>query len=182
MRAITHLIASSVEGLKPENVVVVDVNGNMLASGQMDSSSGTAGQVDSHRAAELAMAGELQKKVQDILDKALGHSRSVVKANVVMDWTERATTQESYDPNSATIRSSQVITETMLTSGEGLGGIPGAMTNLPEVTGVITTGGQLSQYARNDKTLITRSPRPRPRKLKRQARCSASRSRCWWTV
>ncbi len=33
VRAITHLVASSVEGLKPENVVVVDTEGNMLADG-----------------------------------------------------------------------------------------------------------------------------------------------------
>ena len=33
VRAITHLVASSVEGLKPENIVVVDSLGNLLASG-----------------------------------------------------------------------------------------------------------------------------------------------------
>ncbi len=33
VRAVTHLVASSVEGLQPENVVVVDSGGNLLASG-----------------------------------------------------------------------------------------------------------------------------------------------------
>jgi len=160
VRSITHLVASSVEGLKPENVVVVDVNGRMLASGSMDASTASTGLADSHRAAELATAAELQKKVQDILDKALGPNKAVVKASIAMDWTERARSQEAYDPTSATIRSEQVVTETMHSTGDGLGGIPGAMTNLPPTTGVITTGNSLSQYSRQDKTFnyeITKS-------------------------
>jgi flagellar M-ring protein FliF len=152
VRSITHLVASSVEGLKPENVVVVDVNGRMLASGGMDSNTASVGQADSQRAAELATAAELQKKVQDILDKALGPNKAVVKASVAMDWTERAKSQEAYDPTASAIRSEQVVTETMHSNGAGLGGIPGAMTNLPPTTGVVTTGNQLSQYARQDKT------------------------------
>jgi flagellar M-ring protein FliF len=152
VRSITHLVASSVEGLKPENVVVVDVNGRLLASGGMDASTANTSQADSRRAAEAAAATELQKKVQEILDKALGPNKSVVKASVAMDWTERARSQEAYDPAASAIRSSQVVTETLNSNGAGLGGIPGAMTNLPPTTGVITTGNQVSQYARQDKT------------------------------
>lgn len=152
VRSITHLVASSVEGLKPENVVVVDVNGRMLASGGMDSNTASSGQADSQHAAEQAAASELQKKVQDILDKALGANKAVVKASVVMDWTERARSQEAYDPTQQVIRSEQVITETTYSGGSGLGGIPGAISNLPPSTGVITTSDQVSQYSRQDKT------------------------------
>lgn len=72
VRAITHLVASSVEGLKPENVVVVDGNGNLLASG-----SGAEGEMnmtvkDDQRAIETAYAAEVQNRVQSILDKILG--------------------------------------------------------------------------------------------------------------
>ena len=152
VRAITHLVASSVEGLKPENVVVVDINGNMLASGSMSGETAEVAFSNEHRAIEAAAASDLQKKVQELLDSALGPGRGVVKASVTMDWTQRETTQQAYDPTSATLRSSQWITETIISSGDGIGGIPGAATNLPPVTGVITNGAQLSQYEHYEKT------------------------------
>jgi flagellar M-ring protein FliF len=152
VRSITHLVASSVEGLKPENVVVVDVNGNMLASGSLNGGSTAMAMTDTRRAAEQAAAAELQKKVQDLLDTTLGKGNAVVKASVTMDWTERQTVKQAYDPESATIRSFQTVTETLLTSGNGLGGIPGSATNLPPVTNVISTTGQLSNYQRRENT------------------------------
>ncbi len=51
VQAITHLVASSIEGLKPENVVVVDSSGRMLASGT--GSSGEAGAAARPTAAAL---------------------------------------------------------------------------------------------------------------------------------
>ena len=51
--AIAHLAASSIEGLKPENVVIVDSAGRMLASGAGTSGDASAvAQTDSRRAAE----------------------------------------------------------------------------------------------------------------------------------
>ena len=42
VQAITHLVASSVEGLKPENIVVVDSNGNLLHKTFEPDQAGTA--------------------------------------------------------------------------------------------------------------------------------------------
>ena len=63
IRAITHLVASSVEGLLPENVVVVDVNGNLLAAGSAGGAySSSLSQTDSRRSAEESVASEIQGK------------------------------------------------------------------------------------------------------------------------
>jgi len=131
VRAITHLVAGSVEGLKPDNVVVVDVNGNMLASGMSSENALAAAQNDSQRAAELAFASQIEKKVQELLDTALGPNRSIVKATVAMDWTQRETVQQAFDPEATAVRSSEVISEKYTTDGEVVGGIPGAASNLP---------------------------------------------------
>jgi flagellar M-ring protein FliF len=147
--SITHLIASSVEGMQPENVVVVDVNGNLLASGTGENG-GMAGQNDTQRAAEIAVAKDIQVNVQRLLDSALGPNRSVVQANVSMDWTERETTVQSFDPETAAIRSSQVVSETYTTSGGVTGGIPGADTNLPPGGEGEATGAQSSDYQRSE--------------------------------
>lgn len=151
VRSITHLVASSVEGLQPENVVVVDVNGNLLASGPTGSGeAASVAQVDSQRAAELAIANQIQRDIQNLLDSVLGPNRSVVQASVSLDWTEIETTKQSYDPNTNAVRSSETISETYTTTGEVTGGVPGAETNLPEGTGAETEGQTGTEYQRTE--------------------------------
>jgi flagellar M-ring protein FliF len=151
VRSITHLVASSVEGLKPENVVVVDTEGNMLADGTGAKIAMDASQKIEQRAAEQAYATEVQKRVQAILDTILGPNRSVVQATVEMDWTQREITSNMYEPTQVAVRSSQIINENS-TEGGTEGGIPGAETNLPEgEETTVETGG--STYERSEETL-----------------------------
>jgi flagellar M-ring protein FliF len=155
VRSITHLIASSIEGMKPENVVVVDTKGNMLASGSQDGqTSADSSQNDTHRTAEIAAAHDIQQKVQSLLDTVLGPNNSVVQASVVLDWTQRETTSQTFDPTPAAIRSSQKVSEAYNTNSAATGGIPGASSNLPTPVATLTT--TLSPgtiYARNEETL-----------------------------
>ncbi len=151
VRAITHLVASSVEGLQPENVVVVDSDGNLLADGMGDESEGSFATSDDQRAIEKAYAAEVQKRVQTLLDKILGPNKSTVQAAVEMDWTQRETTSNTYSPTEVAIRSSQVINESS-SSGDTTGGVPGADSNLPTpVATAVGTGA--SSYQRSEETL-----------------------------
>ncbi|MGZ9234888.1 MAG: flagellar basal-body MS-ring/collar protein FliF [Anaerolineales bacterium] len=151
VRSITHLVASSVEGLKPESVVVVDTAGNMLADGTGTESAMDLSQKDDQRAAEQAYAIEVQKRVQTILDKILGPNRSAVQASVEMDWTQREITSNSYEPTAVAIRSSQKINETSIEGGTN-GGVPGAASNLPTPVAT-TTGAEGTSYERSEETL-----------------------------
>jgi flagellar M-ring protein FliF len=151
VRAITHLVASSVEGLKSENVVVVDSEGNMLADGISPDGEASMSPKDDQRAAELAYADEVKKRVQAILDKILGPNRAIVQATVEMDWTQREVTSNSYAPTEIALRSSQIISESS-TSGGTTGGVPGAASNLPTPVAT-TTGSGASAYSRNEETL-----------------------------
>ncbi len=151
VRAITHLVASSVEGLKPENVVVVDSNGNLLASGTGSASENNLTIKDDQRAIEQAYALEVQNRVQTLLDKILGPNRSIVQATVEMDWTQREVTSNTYSPTEVALRSSQIINESS-SSGDTTGGVPGAASNLPTPVAT-TTGSGASAYTRNEETL-----------------------------
>ena len=151
VRSITHLVASSVEGLKPENVVVVDTEGNMLADGSGTETDMSSSQKDEQRAAEQAYAVEVQKRVQSILDKILGLNRSVVQATVEMDWTQREVTSNLYQPTEVAVRSSQTINESSSNGGTN-GGVPGATSNLPTPVAT-TTGSDASSYQRSEETI-----------------------------
>jgi flagellar M-ring protein FliF len=149
VRAVTHLVASSVEGLQPENVVVVDSEGNLLASGSDSEMSMNLS--DTQRAVEKAYALEVQKRVQTLLDKILGPNRSVVQASVEMDWTQREVTSNTYQPTETALRSSQIINESSA-SGGAAGGVPGAASNLPTPVAT-TTGTEGESYQRSEETL-----------------------------
>lgn len=151
VRAITHLIASSVEGLDAGNVVVVDSAGNLLADGISTNGESDQSLKDDQRAAELAYAAEVQKRVQSLLDKILGPNRSTVQATVEMDWTQREITSNTYAPTEVALRSSQIINESS-TDGGTTGGVPGATSNLPTPVAT-TTGTGTSSYQRSEETL-----------------------------
>lgn len=154
VNSITRLVASSVEGLQPDGVVVVDTNGNLLSAGSLngESASGLA-QNDSRRAAEQAAVNEIQKKVQGLLDSVLGPNHSVVKASVAMDWTQREVTSQAVNPTQAVIISSQKSNEAYTTNGGSVGGIPGAGSNLPTPMPTTQAGGGVTNYQRTDETL-----------------------------
>jgi flagellar M-ring protein FliF len=151
IRAIANLVASSVEGLKPENVVLVDSNGILLSSGT--GGAADASQTDSQRAAEIDAANEIDRNIKAMLDKILGPQHSTVKSNVTMDWTQREITSNTYDPTPAAVRSSQKTNETYTTNGEIPGGIPGASSNLPTPVAQATGVPGVTNYARMDETI-----------------------------
>lgn len=145
VRAIAFLVANSVEGLSAENVVVVDTSGNLLLAGSSDSVSGAASQVDYRRSAEMSVQNEIQKKVKDLLDTALGPNRSVVQANVTLKWSQTEITKQEFDPTAQVIRSSVTKSESYTTNGAGNTGVPGATSNLPTQTANtgVTAGGDV---------------------------------------
>jgi flagellar M-ring protein FliF len=152
--AITHLTASSIEGLKPENVVIVDSSGRMLASGAGSTGDASVvGQTDSRRAAESAVAVSIQNKAEILLAQVLGPNRAVVQADVTLDWTQKETTSQNVEPTPAAIRSSQKTTEDYSTVGSTTGGVPGASTNLPTPVATTTAGGSSSNYTRTDEVI-----------------------------
>lgn len=153
VRAISHLVASSVEGLSPDNVVIVDNKGNLLASGEENGLESAASQTDSQRLAESSAAEEIRRKVQTMLDNTLGPNKAIVQASVAMDWTSRETTSNSYDPTPVAVRSSQRIAESYNTNGVTTGGVPGADSNLPTPVPTVEGVPDGTIYSRTEETI-----------------------------
>ena len=106
--AISHLVASSVEGLDPEKVTILDTKGRLLSREESDNSLASV----SGKQYELKSNIEnyLSKKAQNILDNVVGFGNSVVKLNVDLDFTQIDKTFENYDPESQIAISEQSIT------------------------------------------------------------------------
>jgi flagellar M-ring protein FliF len=106
IRGITNLVASSVEGLKPQNISVVDaVTGELKSSPFQDDESAMA---SSHnRELQQNVERYLVKKANDILSDVLGHSKATVKIAADLDFDKVERTIETFDPESRVIRSEE---------------------------------------------------------------------------
>lgn len=119
VRGIVHLVSHSVEGLKPENVTVLDSEARPLWNGS-DNNVQDQEIVRARREAERGYAEELGRQLQQHLDRVLGKDKSsvVVQAELNLDKQEvQSQRVEPLDPNRAA-----VISETR--SNERLNGNP----------------------------------------------------------
>lgn len=154
--AISHLVASSVEGLKPENITIVDTEGTLLLTppdenaGHIASPALSTNQIQAERAYETA----IENKVQAMLDRVLGPNKSVVRAAAKMNWDQVETTSQTYTPTGS-VRSSQTVSETYAGAPSAAGGIPGTSSNLPGGPSyqTVISGTQGIGYQRNESTI-----------------------------
>jgi len=102
---ISHIVAASVEGLKPSNIAIIDYEGNMLSSGQDDDpiASLSGSQMEVRKNVETY----LEEKAQSMLDGVLGGGKSFVRVTAELDFQQLERTSESFDPNSPSVRSEE---------------------------------------------------------------------------
>ena len=106
INGITHLVASSVEGLTPDHITIVDYHGNLLSSGQ--ESDPLAGLSSSQLEVRRKVEQYLEEKAETMLSSVLGAGRSVVRVTADLNFQQVERTAETYDPNSASIRSEEL--------------------------------------------------------------------------
>lgn len=102
---ISHLVASSVEGLTPDNITIVDYDGNLLSSGQRHDV--LAGLSASQMEVGQNVERHLEQKAQSMLDEVLGAKKSVIRVTAQLNFQQMDRTSEMFDPNSPSIRSEQ---------------------------------------------------------------------------
>ena len=130
VKAIVHLVASAVEGLKPENVTVVDTKGRDLTELIAKEKEEELGKVALDRLEYKRKLEKLyEKKILSMLTKALGPGKAVAKVTVELDYSKIEKEKVVYDPESV-VRSEQQIEEKAQGKVPGVGGIPGVESNL----------------------------------------------------
>jgi flagellar M-ring protein FliF len=145
LAGVRHLVASAVAGLSADAVTVVDQRGTVL-SGDLSSTAKLAKE-------QRDIESGLEQRIADLLEPAVGAGAVVAKVTATLDTTEIETTQDSYDPDSATVRSEHKTTETINADGTNGQGVAGAAANQP--VAAVPGGGSGSsrtQTARDDET------------------------------
>ncbi len=106
VNGIAHLVASSVEGLEPENVTIVDTRGRILSNNNNpdDLLTMSATQLDFRKKVE----DYLTQKAQSMLDRVFGPGNAIVRVNADLDFNQVKKTIEQYDPDNAVVRSEEI--------------------------------------------------------------------------
>ena len=98
--AVLHLTAQSVAGLKPDNIAIADVYGNLLSrpvNGEEDMFAGlTTTQMDYQRKMEQSLA----KKIIALLEPHVGAGKVRADVKLKMNFGKMETTEETVDPDS----------------------------------------------------------------------------------
>jgi flagellar M-ring protein FliF len=128
VEGISNLVAGSVEGLKTENVKIVDVNGTLLTPSEEDEE-GLEGE-----ATRLTYKKEVEQsyinRIEQMLARVVGPEKVVARVTADIDFSLNEREEEVFDPGSQVVRSERSIEEGLGSSQRG--GVPGVVSNLSD--------------------------------------------------
>lgn len=128
VNGIAHLVASAVEGLKVEEVTIVDNSGNFLHRPEAGNAQGLS---SSLLEMQRSIEHDYEKRIEDILTPLIGIDKIRAKVTAEIDPSRINTTEETYDPEKAVARTTIKNDEITQGSRPNPIGIPGSRSNLP---------------------------------------------------
>lgn len=161
VNSVRSLVSNAVEGLRIDDVVVVDNRGNVLSEALKDEAIGglSAGQLRYRR----EMEDYFSRKVESMLGIALGPGNAVVRVSVDVDSSQSTTVEERYDPDGQVLRSQTTMEDTSLSRETGSTTGAGVAANVPgpeagtEPGGAPVTTAEEKHKTRTDSYEINRS-------------------------
>jgi flagellar M-ring protein FliF len=161
VRGITQLVANSVEGLKPDNVTIVNQDGNVLVPSASDQNDPAL----SAQASALKLTQEqllakqryetnLQQNIQGLLDSVIGPHRSAVRVATDMNFDANESESKTYAPQ-GTILSQQNDKEAYTGSQPkgGAAGVPATTSNTVPTYQSAAGSGATGNYKKSKSTV-----------------------------
>lgn len=152
IKGITNLVAGSVEGLKAENVSIVDTFGNLLTPKEEE------GDMLGVEATQIQYQHEVERsyiqRIEQMLSKVLGPGKVVARVTADLDFSSNEREEESFDPSGQVIRSERSVQEGTA-GGAQRGGVPGVVSNLTNDPNLLsapeggTEGGSRKESVKN---------------------------------
>lgn len=124
VRAIRHLVASSVPGLAADSVSVIDQSGALISS--------PTGNADQEMfQLQMQMEERYRQAVITLLTPIVGAGNFSVEVSADVDPSETQSTRETYPKDDRALRSEEGNKSTQNATTQGAVGIPGALSNQP---------------------------------------------------
>ena len=130
--AITNLVSSSVPGMNPSNVSIVDQFGNLLSNAPDDPDQILA---DSQLEYRMKLESIYRNRIQSLVTPIVGSNNVNAQVNLEIDFTRREVSQEIVDPDGSATLSEQ--NSLNVTAKKDAIGIPGAISNEPPQEAIV---------------------------------------------
>jgi len=151
--AIVNLVASSVPGLAPEGVSVIDQNGRLLSRTGGD---GPGAASERQLAIQNQVEERARQAITTLLTPIVGAGNFTTEVNADMDFSETQSTREGFpaDQRAMTAEEGQVSAEGGANGTAPSGGVPGALSNTPPPAATVAAapGGQMAVPAQGAPT------------------------------
>ena len=151
IKGIQHLVCRSVEGLKPNNVTIIDHEGQMLT--KIESDDFTSKMTKEMQSYKQSVERDLETKIRGLVGRVTGADRVEAKVDVAVDFTQEEQTISEVDPEKVAVISKNTQGSSMEGSGLNPTGIPGSKSNVPGEQENIQATGSRSQN-KQDSELI----------------------------
>lgn len=148
---IKNLVSAAISKLSPENVKIVDENGEILGENNEETNSRELSKII---AMQMRYKTNYEKLLEEKVIKILspivgGQDRVVAKVTAEFDFRQTRSTQESFDPNNV-VRSEQSLEEKRQGfKPQEVGGVPGVVSNIGPVQGLNNQGGEKYEKSTN---------------------------------
>ena len=129
VKAITHMVSRSVEGLSPDNVTIVTQEGKMLT--KIESDDPTSKLTQEMLTYRRSLEAEFAAKIKALVGRVVGQDRVDAKVDVEVDFTQEEQSISDIDPDKVVVLSSNTTNQEMAGNGLNPTGIPGAKSNVP---------------------------------------------------
>lgn len=150
VEGIRYLVASAVPGLEPERVTVLSDRGDLLARGEPNADGFVLDEAEQFR---RSFEESLREKLVRALERTVGPGRVDAQVTAELDFDERSSTEELFDPESQVARSTRTAEEV---TERNEAGAPDGVTVANNLPGAVAGAGagptSSEQVSRTDET------------------------------
>jgi len=130
--AITYLVASAVDGLTPEGVSLLDMQGNLLSRPRKSLNGDGVESSDAALDYRQRVEKDLLAKINSSLEPVVGADKFRSGVSVECDFTSGEQSEETFDPNKSVMLTAQKTED--VAGGSTSNGVPGTASALPRPT------------------------------------------------
>ncbi|MBE2252094.1 MAG: flagellar M-ring protein FliF [Myxococcus sp.] len=123
LAGIRHLVSSSVPGLPPDQVTVIDGRGAVLSS-----DSAWDGPEASY---QRRLERDFEQRIVGLLEPVVGQGAVIARVTASVDATQVNQNSEVFDPDAVALRSERKVTQASSTQQTTQAGVAGAQANVP---------------------------------------------------
>ena len=124
VRAIVHIVSSSIPNMSSDNVTVVDQYGKLLSKPEDDPNIALTEKQLNHK---IKIESLYRERILSLVSPMVGAGNLTAQVNVEMDFSNTQVTEETFDPESISTRSEQNSSDE--STDKPARGIPGAVAN-----------------------------------------------------